>query len=194
MFHSVWKSSRSIRNLKIKTKMASIKCIQWNCRGVKNKYIELSNLSLQLNLVCLQETWLHRKDFFEFDQCTVFREDRPDNFVGGEIAIICRNLLDPITHNITDLTRHLGIKATYISVKNKSIPDGKMYVISLYKPPSICINKQAWQDLFYKLKYHKKFNLLICGDFNAIGCGVPRGAIRRADHPARQLAAPISGW
>ena len=75
---------------------------------------------LELDIMCLQETWLHRGDYFEFDQCTVVREDRPDNFMGGGVAIIIKNSLDPVVHNIADLTGHLGLEATCISIKCKN--------------------------------------------------------------------------
>jgi len=72
-----------------------IKLLQWNCRGLWGKLREFSNVILNYDVSCIQETWLNdtQKVYFKNYQC--FRNDRNPPCLGGGTLIVCDNL-DPI--------------------------------------------------------------------------------------------------
>lgn len=71
-----------------------IKIVQWNCRGLASKLSELSNWINDIDIVCLQETWLNKRNSAIFIDFITFRDDRKEN-TGGDVVILCRKSLDP---------------------------------------------------------------------------------------------------
>ena len=153
--------------------------IQWNCRGVKPNFEELSLLVSQYSpvAVCLQETFLRSTDNFTLKYYTCYSKsvDGGDRANGGVTLAIS----NAVPHSPVPLDTPLQVTAAKISL-NKTIT-----LCSLYLPPNQVLNIDDLQGLISQLP--RPF--LLVGDFNAHnplwGCG---GTNRRG----RQLEDLIS--
>lgn len=69
----------------------SIKIMFWNCRSVRNKFIELFNFLRKENVdICLlSETWLKSSNKFYHPNYDCIRVDR-EHTVGGGVAILIK--------------------------------------------------------------------------------------------------------
>lgn len=106
-----------------------VKIVQWNARSTKNKINKFSNFLLKFEVTCLQETWLHSKDKFKFNNYSTFRSDRSDNFQGGEVAILCKNSLDPIIHNIKHFSSQSNLEVICIVIKCDKISQARITIM-----------------------------------------------------------------
>lgn len=131
--------------------------IQWNCRGVKPNFEELSLLVSEYSpvAVCLQETLLRPDDNFslKYYSCYHKTSDGGDRANGG--VAVCIN--NAVPHSSISLNTPLQATAVRISL-NKTIT-----VCCLYLPPSQPLNVDALQNLISQLP--KPF--LLVGDFNS---------------------------
>jgi len=84
------------------------------------KLAEISNLILEYQIICLQETWLSDNNKFSFNNYNVFRNDRKKPRVGGGSLIICRNSLDPVLHEV-EAIESLDYDVIVIFVLDKEI-------------------------------------------------------------------------
>ncbi|XP_071581060.1 uncharacterized protein [Temnothorax nylanderi] len=143
-----------------------MRILQWNSRGITGKFHEFSNMIIEFDIVCLQETWLHGKSYFSFKDFYSFRNDRPDAFIGGGTAILCRPKLDPILINI-DYHNNLGIEFTCISILKSKLSDQRILVVSVYKPPDVHINQAGWKEFIQCFMDASSGSVIFCGDFNS---------------------------
>ena len=131
--------------------------IQWNIRGIRANFEELSLISqnLQPVAICLQETLLKENSSFSFKNhsCYLKSSGLGDQACWG-VAVIVNN---SVPHRPVTLNTKLQATAVRISL-NKTIT-----VCSLYLPPRESIDTAALDDLISQLP--KPF--LLVGDFNA---------------------------
>jgi ribonuclease HI len=130
--------------------------IQWNCRGLKANFDEVSLLLSQHNPIafCLQETFLKENDDISFKHYNIYNKI----FTGGEkasggVSVIINNR---VPHRA--LTLETNLQAVAVSVTlHKTIT-----VCSLYLPPNTIINKTDLDNLVEQLPSP----FVILGDFN----------------------------
>lgn len=71
-----------------------MRIVNWNCAGINNKYTELSQLSVNSDIICLSETKLNKsKKFFCPNGFNFIRKDRNDDSNGGGIITLINNKL-----------------------------------------------------------------------------------------------------
>lgn len=144
-----------------------MKIVQWNCRGIHNKWSEFSNFMCKQDIACLQETWLKDGDIYLLTDFMVFRRDRPAGRLGGGTAIYCRKQFDPTSMQLPWL-EDLGIEFSAILANGVCVGGKTLMILSIYKPPNLSLGKQKWKTFFIKLKdLDSEYSLLLCGDFNA---------------------------
>ena len=75
----------------------AIHILQWNCRSIRNKILNLqSYLSTFANLpdiLCLQETYLNKQTFFSLTGYQVIRKDQSNGKKGGGICFCFKNTI-----------------------------------------------------------------------------------------------------
>ena len=105
--------------------------IQWNCRGVKNKRLEMQILADQCKaqVICLQETKLSPNEIYTFSGFEVFTKNRnidPQGIAHGGVAILAQKTVAPIPIRL-----NTNFQAIAISVKLHK----RVTICSIYIPP-----------------------------------------------------------
>ena len=115
--------------------------IQWNCRGLKSNFDELSLLinNHKPVAVCLQETFLKRGDDISIKYHSIYNKVFTDGEKArGGVSIIVSN---NIPHKVISLNTNLQAVAIRLSLHSAVTP------CSLYLPPSTPINETSLNDL-----------------------------------------------
>ena len=131
--------------------------IQWNCRGLKTNFIEIS-LLVQAFLpvaLCLQETHLKETDQINLNNYSLYSTCVKENerAAGGSSIFVRNNII----HSKIDLHTNLQAVAVRISL-------GKTITLcSLYIPPNSVLEQNSLKTLIDQLPSP----FIIMGDFNA---------------------------
>lgn len=136
-----------------------MKILQWNCRGIRNKIIDLRNMTQDYEIIALQETWLDDGNF------NIERNDRQATHQGGGtlLAINKTIIYDKINE---DFSMFNQFEIQTIKIKTK--PNNNLFITNLYKPPQVKTTGKTWYDLLDKIGNISNYkNHIICGDFNA---------------------------
>ena len=130
--------------------------IQWNCRGLKSNFDELSLLinNHKPVAVCLQETFLKRGDDISIKYHSIYNKVFTDGEKArGGVSIIVSN---NIPHKVISLNTNLQAVAIRLSLHSA------VTLCSLYLPPSTPINETSLNDLITQLPSP----FILAGDFN----------------------------
>ena len=130
--------------------------IQWNCRGLKSNFDELSLLinNHKPVAVCLQETFLKRGDDISIKYHSIYNKVFTDGEKArGGVSIIVSN---NIPHKVISLNTNLQAVAIRLSLHSA------VTLCSLYLPPSTPINETSLNDLVTQLPSP----FILAGDFN----------------------------
>lgn len=136
----------------------SLRVLQWNCNGIRAHQDELRNFlstpGINIDVACLDETFLKPGTVFNLRGYTVIRNDRTDGARGGQLIAVKDNLsyIEIDNDNING--------AEIQSVQIKTIA-GNITVTNGYMRP----DKPAAKDQLEKL--FRKESTIITGDFNA---------------------------
>ena len=138
--------------------LESTQILQWNCNGVRAHQDELRNYlstpGINIDIVCLEETFLKPGVDFNLRGYIVIREDRTDDQKGGLLIAVKDDLSYAKINNINAV----GVETQGVQVKTKN---GNINIINGYMRP----NKPAAKDELEKL--FRKDTTVITGDFNA---------------------------
>lgn len=145
------------------TKNKSLNLLQWNCRGVRNKFIDLCNISDNFDIIMLIETMLKTEDQFSLKGFNIVRFDRIDEPHGG-IAICVREglIFDKVNLDINNNCLECGS----IQIESNF---GSILITTCYRKPynRNNIKKRDWDDFTNKIKQHNADHFFFGGDFNA---------------------------
>ena len=134
--------------------MASI--IQWNCRGLKVNFIEITLLVQAFLPVafCLQETHLKKSDNINLKNYSVYSTyvDEDERAAGGSTILVRNNVL----HSYVNLNTDLQAVAVRITL------DKTITLCSVYIPPNSALGLAQLKNLAYQLPTP----FIIMGDFN----------------------------
>ena len=127
--------------------------IQWNCRGLKPNFDELSILinDYRLVAICLQETFLKHKDDVTIKYHSIYNKifSEGEKACGGVCVIVINN----IPHKPVSLNTNLQAVAVRLSLHNT------MTLCFLYLPPSTPIDQKSLMISFPS--YHLPLYLLV---------------------------------
>ena len=130
--------------------------IQWNCRGVKSNFDELSILinNHKPVAVCLQETFLKRGDDISIKYHSIYNKV----FTDGEKARGCVSIIvsNNIPHKVISLNTNLQAVAIRLCLHSA------VNLCSLYLLPSTPINETSLNDIITQLPSP----FILAGDFN----------------------------
>ena len=131
--------------------------IQWNCRGLKINFLELTLLVQLYNpiAICLQETHLKETDKINLKGYTMYNTygNTGERASGGSTIFVRDNVI----HSPVTLTTDLQTVAVRMSL------DKTITLCSVYIPPNMRVESSQWKNLADQLP--SPFMLL--GDFNA---------------------------
>ncbi|GFU51499.1 reverse transcriptase domain-containing protein [Trichonephila clavipes] len=130
--------------------------IQWNCRGLKNKFIWLNIPPFsEADIWVFQETFLSIHDNINLPNKIIFRKDREDRSGGGLLIAVASNISAQQIPIQIQQTRELEILAIKIHIRNISF-----YIVNIYAPRgfNIIIIKSFLESLMAPM--------IIFGDFN----------------------------
>ena len=132
-----------------------LKILQWNCRGIYRKILELkhhiANLSHTPDILALQETHLVQKYTPRIRNYTLIRKDRDVH--GGGVCLFIKNNLP---YNEVCLGNIGAIEAQCIAIQD-------VRIINVYIPP----NRRPPQSHFERLFAARTSRSVFIGDFNA---------------------------
>jgi exonuclease III len=139
------------------TNTNDVNILQWNCRSVIPKIDRLKALitSFDVDIFCLNETWLVESKFFRIPQFKIIRKDRNISYGGVLIGI-----RDNIEFKYLDLSLHSQIEYVAISIKNNGFV---FSIICFYIPPNTCFSLTQIKNILNQIP--SPFYIL--GDFNA---------------------------
>ena len=108
----------------------SLNILQWNCRSILNKIDRFKALIFNHNLdiFCLNETWLVDSKYFRIPQFKIIRKDRDVAYGGVLIGI-----RDNIEFKYLDLPVQSQIEYIAISIKKNAFV---FSIICFYIPPN----------------------------------------------------------
>ena len=130
--------------------------IQWNCRGLKPKFEEISLLitSQKPSIFCLQETFLKPEDKLTFKGFTSYNYIRTDcQRASGGSTILIKNSCPQ-----RKITLNTELQASAVSVSL----DKEITICSVYIPPSFTLKSDHLNSLLQQLPSP----YLILGDMN----------------------------
>ena len=130
--------------------------VQWNCRGLKSNFDELSLLISEYKpvAVCLQETFLKKEDSISIKYHSMYNTYFADgNRARGGVTVVVNN---SIPHRLIPLNTTLQAVAVRISLHNT------ITLCSIYLSPSTPIDENKLNDLLLQLPAP----FVIAGDFN----------------------------
>ena len=130
--------------------------IQWNCRGLKPKFEEISLLitSQKPSIFCLQETFLKPEDKLTFKGFTSYNYIHTDcQRASGGSTILIKNSCPQ-----RKITLNTELQASAVSVSL----DKEITICSVYIPPSFTLKSEHLNSLLQQL--HSPY--LILGDMN----------------------------
>jgi exonuclease III len=138
---------------------SGLRLLQWNCRSVKQKDVNLTLLNRKQfpDIICLTETWLDPLDKFTlYPHTKCYREDRQGRR-GGGVAILTHA---KISSAIYKHKRLAGIETVAVTVKTRC---SKFIIVAWYSPPKIHYTSEDLKMFFSQFPD----SVIICGDFNA---------------------------
>lgn len=90
-----------------------LRLASWNCNSIHRKQHELHNFitNNDIDIMCLQETWLKPNNRLNFPHYTIHRHDRVNRRSGG-VAILVKSAINQSALNIVDIDviENIGIK------------------------------------------------------------------------------------
>ncbi|GFV58543.1 RNA-directed DNA polymerase from mobile element jockey, partial [Trichonephila clavipes] len=129
--------------------------IQWNCRGLKNKFIWLNIPPFsEADIWIFQETFLSIHDNINLPNKIIFRKDREDRSGGGLLIAVPSNISAQQIPIQIQQTRELEILAIKIHVRNISF-----YIVNIYAPRGFNIIIKSFLESLMA-------PMIIFGDFN----------------------------
>lgn len=144
--------------------VSQLSIVFWNCRSVRNKYVELFDLlcTSDIDICLLSETWLKSTNKLFHPNYSCVRNDRVTSS-GGGVAILVKKTIgfNEIPNLNTKTIENVGIEINCND--NKII---KLY--SVYFPggsPSHDLRKEFKNDL--RILFNTKEKIIYCGDFNS---------------------------
>ena len=130
--------------------------IQWNCRGLKVNFIEITLLVQAFLPVacCLQETHLKKSDNINLKNYSVYSTyvDEDERAAGGSTILVRNNVL----HSYVNLNTDLQAVAVRITL------DKTLTLCSVYIPPNSALGLAQLKNLADQLPTP----FIIMGDFN----------------------------
>ena len=141
-----------------------LKILQWNCNRIKPRLGWIHNLGDDIDVLCLQETWLKESDPFCIPGFNIYRKDRQseqtDTREGGGLLIAIKKNLHFQSIQIMNPD---GIEIQGIVLKGfkKTI---KLY--NLYHHPQKYITGENWLNLLKTLEDSQGNPGILMGDFN----------------------------
>jgi len=140
---------------------ASLHVLQWNCRGARDKLLELQQLALNCHIICLQESLLSAESNISISGFNSVRIDA----VGPGLRGLCFFVKNVYSFSIVDLSglSHPSVEISGILV-NCSL-DSPLIIINVYRHPSAHTPSSFFRNLFAFLSSNKY--ALMVGDFNA---------------------------
>ena len=134
----------------------AIHILQWNCRSIRNKILNLqsylSTFAKLPDILCLQETYLNKQTFFSLTGYQVIRKDRSNGKKGGDISFCVKT---------TIFFSEIRLPECSNSIETMGIKVSNVAIFNVYNPLSNSIDKTC---LSFITKFPK---VIICGDFNA---------------------------
>lgn len=137
---------------------------QLNIRSIYNKKEELKDVirNHNLDIICLQETWIKEDNFNLMQSYKCFHRNRADGY--GGVAIMVKNKISTNEILFIDLT---NIEIIGVEVKVKHKKENKMYnIINIYIKPNITDGELSEDLDRIGTKLNNIENLIICGDIN----------------------------
>ena len=132
------------------------KIIQWNCRGLKANYDEISLLLQQYSPIalCLQETFLKDTDKVSFRRFSIYStySNNVDRASGGASIVVRGTSL----HSVVPLHTNLQAVAVKITMEKT------VTICSLYLPPGMAVSQTDLDNLVGQLPAP----YIILGDLN----------------------------
>ena len=132
--------------------------IQWNCRGMKNKFEELKLFVKDCNpvAICLQESFLLKDDSLTFKNYTIYSHPASDDNgkAHGGTLIMVRN---DVAHNQVTINSTLQAVVVTLTLHKK------FTLCSVYLPPALRIDIAELDRLMGQISGP----FIILGDFNA---------------------------
>ena len=136
----------------------SIRLLQWNCNGLRAHLNELKNFlaspQAEIDILCLEETFLKKGNRIKFPGYYVIRKDREESTKGGLIIAIRESINYTEVHDVT--TDSYEQHAIKIKTKN-----GIITIFNGYIPPDKPSVKSELEKMFLKGP------TIITGDYNA---------------------------
>lgn len=138
----------------------------FNARSLNSSkldYLNDSLGSLNLDVVCVTETW-YKRDFndnmYSLNGFNIVRNDRKNDRRGGGIAIYCKNYLNVKTLYSSDASE--PVESLFLEIGDGTV---KALIICIYNPPGKC----CLTNTFVKVnEYSSQYeHILLCGDLNA---------------------------
>lgn len=133
--------------------------IQWNCRGLRNKWPEIQFIlsSLHPKIFCLAETHLipHDQPYFKLNTYHSYHHHACNTRRKGGTSIFVHTSLP---HHPIQLTGPHQATAIQVTINNITLT-----VCSLYIPPALQTDNNFYESLIQQLPPP----FILCGDFNA---------------------------
>lgn len=131
--------------------------LQWNCHSIIPKFDRLKALltNHNIDIFCLNETWLVESKFFRIPNFKIIRKDRATAYGGVLIGIH-----DNIEFNYLDLSLHSHIEYVAVSIKKD---DFSFCVICIYIPPNTSFSLTQIKEILSNIPTP----FYILGDLNA---------------------------
>jgi len=140
---------------------ASLRILQWNCRGARDKLVDLQRFASEYHVICLQESLLSSTSHISIPG---FRSVRLDITRPG-LRGLCTLVRNDYRFSVVDLH---GISHPSVEILGVSLfcsLDSPVVILNIYRH----LNLQTPSSFFHKLFFYTlsfKYALLL-GDFNA---------------------------
>ena len=144
------------------------KIIQWNCRGLKPNYNEVSLLISEYNpsVFCFQETFLKPDDNISLRGFNIYNYVHTDCLrPSGGASIFVKS---SVPQRKIDLQTEL--QATAVSVTL----DREITICSVYIPPSFSLNSQRWRNIYRTYGYFSVHRFLLTPNPRRVPTTLPR--------------------
>lgn len=108
-----------------------LKILQWNCRSIIPKIDRLKALIsvYNLDIICLNETWLIETKYFRIPSFNMVRKDRNNSFGGVLVGV-----REGIEFKYLNFSIHTQIEYLVVSITQNNF---NFNIVCLYIPPNI---------------------------------------------------------
>ncbi len=132
----------------------SFNILQWNCRGIKSN-TEFKNFIFnypkEIDIICLQETFLKSKHTYKLPGYNVVRRDRPDTIIQGGIMTLIKKGIDYVEKPHIQELESLTVE----------IVNSQLYITNIYISPTKKVTSESIKALF-----ESNNKSIITGDLN----------------------------